>query len=95
MFSGSRMDSREKVLFTLASYNAGEGRIADCRNLAAKRGLDSDRWEDVVRIIPQMRLDSILDEECVKLGKFQGYETISYVDSILEIYDSFCAVCPA
>lgn len=95
MFSGSRMDSREKVLFTLASYNAGEGRIADCRNLAAKRGLDSDRWEDVVRIIPQMRLDSILDEECVKLGKFQGHETISYVDSILEIYDSFCAVCPA
>ena len=71
MFAGEDMDRNEKVLFTLASYNAGEGRIADCRSLAEARGLDSRRWENVVRVIPEMRLDSILDEECVKLGKFQ------------------------
>ena len=42
-----------------------------------------------------MRLDSILDEECVKLGKFQGHETISYVDNIISIYNTFCTVCPS
>ena len=95
MFKGQDLDATEKVLFTLASYNAGEGRIADCRNLAAARGLDPNRWEEVVRVIPEMRQDSILEEECVKLGKFQGHETINYIDSILDIYDSFCAICPA
>ena len=91
----SILDSKEKVLFTLAAYNAGEGRIADCRNLASARGLDSNKWEEVVQVIPEMRLDSIYKEDCVRLGKFQGHETIDYVDKILNIYSSFCAVCPA
>ncbi len=95
MFDDEDMDSKEKVLFTLASYNAGEGRIADCRALASVRGLDKNKWEEVVQVIPEMRIDSILKEECVRLGKFQGHETISYVDSILNIYSRFCAICPA
>ena len=95
MFRNEDMDSKEKVLFTLAAYNAGEGRIADCRNLASARGLDSNKWEEVVQVIPEMRLDSIYKEDCVRLGKFQGHETIDYVDKILNIYSSFCAVCPA
>lgn len=95
MFNGDDMDGKEKVLFTLASYNAGEGRIADCRNLAAARGLDKNKWEEVVQVIPEMRLDSILKEECVKLGRFQGHETIDYVDNVLNIYNAFCAACPA
>lgn len=93
MFNG--LDTREKVMFTLAAYNAGEGRIADCRNLAKVRGLDPDKWEEVIQVIPEMRLDSILKEECVRLGKFQGHETISYVKSIIDIYNTFCTVCPA
>ena len=95
MFRGQDMNEKEKVLFTLASYNAGEGRIADCRNLAEVRGLDRNKWEEVVQVIPEMRLDSIFKEDCVKLGKFQGHETINYVDSILDIYSTFCAICPA
>ena len=95
MFKSEDMDEKEKVLFTLASYNAGEGRIADCRNLASARGLDHNRWEEVVQVIPEMRLDSILKEECIKFGKFQGHETINYVDSILELYNTFCTICPA
>ena len=84
MFRGQDMNEKEKVLFTLASYNAGEGRIAVCRNLAEVRGLDRNKWEEVVQVIPEMRLDSIFKEDCVKLGKFQGHETINYVDSILD-----------
>ena len=41
-----------------------------------------------------MREDSILENENVKLGKFQGYETIAYIDSIMELYDAICRICP-
>ena len=76
MFRDESMDKYEQMIFTLAAYNAGEGRIADCRSLAESRGFDSNNWKEVVKVIPEMRTDSILDEECVKLGKFKGLETI-------------------
>ena len=31
------MSQMEMIKFTLAAYNAGEGRIADCRRFAASR----------------------------------------------------------
>ena len=79
----------------LAAYNAGEGRIIDCRNLAASRELDNSRWEEIVKVIPLMREDSILDDESVKLGKFQGHETIAYVDHVFSHYSAFCEICPS
>lgn len=89
------MDDAELVKFTLAAYNAGEGRIADCRNFAASRQADNNRWEEIVGLIPLMREDSILEEKSVKLGKFQGHETIAYVNNIMKIYDAFCTICPS
>ena len=35
------------------------------------------------------------EEESVKLGKFQGYETIAYVESIMSLYNAFCTICPS
>ena len=94
-FESSDMDAMELVKFTLAAYNAGEGRIADCRNFAEAKGADADKWEEIVNLIPLMREDSILDEESVKLGKFQGYETIAYIEGIMNLYDAFCQICPS
>ena len=88
------LEHMELVKFTLAAYNAGEGRVADCRNFAAKQEVDNNRWDEIVKIIPLMREDSILEEECVKLGKFQGYETITYVDNVMRLYEAFCQICP-
>lgn len=88
------LEHSELIRFTLAAYNAGEGRIADCMNFAAAKGVDNSRWDEVVNIIPLMREDAILEEESVKLGKFQGYETIAYVDCIMALYDAICTICP-
>ncbi len=93
LYSKYDMTPQERVKFTLAAYNAGEGRIADCRNFAASRQVDNNNWEDVVSVIPLMREDFILEEESVKLGKFNGNETIAYIDSVMSLYNAFCQIC--
>ena len=84
----------ELIKFTLAAYKAGEGRVADCRNFAESRQVDNKKWDEIVRLIPLMREDSILEEESVKLGKFQGHETIAYINSVMSLYEAFCKICP-
>ena len=68
---------------------------ADCRRFAESMEVDSGNWNEIVQIIPLMREDAILEEESVKLGKFQGYETIAYVDNIMNLYNAFCTICPS
>ena len=91
----SDMDQAEKIKFTLAAYNAGEGRIADCRSFAESQNADKNSWDAIVSLIPLMREDGILEEESVKLGKFQGHETIAYVNNIMNLYNAFCTICPS
>ena len=94
MFSKYDLTHEELIKFTLAAYNAGEGRVIDCRNLAAAKGFDNTKWEEIVKVIPMMREDSILEEESVKLGKFQGHETIDYIESVMSHYNAICQICP-
>ena len=95
MFRGSDISSEEQIKFVLAAYNAGEGRIEDCRKFAAMQNLDSTRWEEIVKAIPEMSNEVLLDRAGLKFGKFNGSETISYVDNIISIYNTFCTVCPS
>ena len=95
MFKKQDLSGDELIKFTLAAYNAGEGRVFDCRNLAAAKQYDNTVWEEVVKVIPLMREDTIIDEPSVKLGKFKGHETIDYVESVLSHYDAFCEICPS
>ncbi len=94
LYSKTEMTPEERIKFTLAAYNAGEGRVMDLRNFAESRQIDNNTWDEVVSLIPLMREDSILEEESVKLGKFRGDETIAYVDSIMSLYDAFCTILP-
>ena len=94
IFSQFELKQDELIKFTLAAYNAGEGRILDCRNLAQSKGYDNSQWDNILKVIPLMREDSILEEESVRLGKFQGHETIAYIDNVLSHYDAICKICP-
>ena len=95
MFAKSGMSKSEMIKFTLAAYNAGEGRIADCRNFAEAKGADKNSWDSVVSIIPLMREDSIMEEASVKLGKFNGKETIAYIDNVMSLYNAICEIHPS
>lgn len=81
----------------LACYNAGEGRIIDCINLANSKGIAAGAvtWEDIVNVIPEMRNEDILQNENIRLGMFQGYQTIAYIDRVTEIYNAFLAIAPS
>lgn len=92
MFRDNADSEEELMKFTLAAYNAGEGRIRDCISYAASIGAPHRTWDDIVAVIPDMREDTILESETVKLGKFKGYETINYVTSMMNLYNAFYTI---
>ena len=94
LFKSKAANDSENLKITLAAFNAGEGRITDCINLAGYRGLDSGYWDNIVSVIPQMRDSSIFEIDTVKHGMFYGMETIRYVDEVLGLYEDFKTIYP-
>jgi membrane-bound lytic murein transglycosylase MltF len=68
------MDEINKVLMTLASYNAGPGRIRQLRRETASRGLDPNRWFGNVERVVAERI---------------GRETVQYVGNIYKYYVAY------
>ena len=93
-FRDTALNNEELVKFTLAAYNAGEGRIYDCINLARSQGVNPSTWESLCAVLPQMSQDSIKFVEDVRYGKFKGRETMAYVKAVLNQYDIFNGTTP-
>jgi len=66
-YANEPMDWLDKGLFTFAAYNAGPGQIQQLRGLAAKRGLDPNKWFNNVELVAAEKL---------------GQETVTYVSNI-------------
>lgn len=92
IFLAEGMDSANIVKFTLAAYNAGEGRMEDCLNFAVSLGKNHRDWESVAAIIPLMKESTYYNSNIIKCGKFNGTETIKYVDEVLSKYDEYLLV---
>jgi membrane-bound lytic murein transglycosylase MltF len=73
-FKDDPMDSLNKGLMTLASYNAGPGRVRQLRREAARRGLDPNVWFGNVERIASERI---------------GRETVQYVGNIYKYYVAY------
>lgn len=93
-FRDTALNNEELAKFTLAAYNAGEGRIYDCVNLARSQGVNPSTWESLCAVLPQMSQDSIKFVEDVRHGKFKGRETMAYVKAVLNQYDIFNGTTP-
>ena len=63
-------------------------------NYATYAGKPHGTWADLEAVIPDMRDESILEVETVKLGMFQGFETIKYIEDIESLYEAFCTLAP-
>ena len=88
MFRRDGLDSINLVKFTLAAYNAGEGRVRDIRRYARHRGVNSSDWDSVSAIISDMSKITG-SSTIVRLGPFKGTETINYVNNIISRYESY------
>lgn len=85
----------ELAKMTLAAYNAGEGRIMDCINMAKSMNMPHSTWDEVKAVIPFMRDSSFMASDSVaRLGVFKGHETIAYVDRVMSLYKAFCTIVP-
>lgn len=91
-YRGVAANPTEQDKLMLAAYNAGGGRMTDLINYARWRGVDPGYWDNIVGLIPEFRSDSILTVDTVKLGKFQGHETIEYVKAVMARYGHYCRI---
>ena len=83
-------DPENLIKLTLAAYNCGEGRLQDCMALAQQKGLDPLVWENLAQVIPLMKEEEHYKNDVVKLGRFNGGETLKFVELILERYGQYC-----
>lgn len=82
-------DSLDLIKITLAAYNAGEGRIDDCINLAGSLKKPTTEWSALAEVIPLMNEHKHYTSSAVKLGRFRGKETLRFVDEILKRYEKY------
>jgi membrane-bound lytic murein transglycosylase MltF len=73
-YADEPMSQVDKMLFALASYNAGPARVAKLRAEAAKVGLDPNVWFENVEIVAARRI---------------GAETVTYVRNIHKYYIAY------
>lgn len=73
-FSDEELDHTEKMLFTMAGYNAGPNRINRLRRVAAARGLDPNVWFNNVELVVAAQV---------------GQEPVVYVGNIYRYYIAY------
>ena len=73
-YTDASLDEDNRLLFALASYNAGPRRVRLMREQAAAEGLDPDRWFDNVEFIA---------------ARIIGRETVEYVSNIFKYHVAF------
>lgn len=81
MFASQGIDSANVIKFSLASYNAGEGRIAGCMSVAEEKGFDPKVWDDVVKVFPY-------------ISDFSGAVTKRYVADVIDRYQRYRLIAP-
>ncbi|MEN9919701.1 MAG: hypothetical protein RL662_2137 [Bacteroidota bacterium] len=76
-------DPDERIKFVLASYNGGNGHIADARALARKYGDNPDVWDgNVVKYIELKSKPEYYNDPVVKCGYLRGMEVVNYVAQV-------------
>jgi membrane-bound lytic murein transglycosylase MltF len=73
-FDEPGIDFINRHLFAFAAYNAGPNRIARLRTVAAKQGLDPNKWFNNVELV---------------VAKEVGRETVTYVSNIFKYYIAY------
>ena len=81
---------QERMKIVLACYNGGIGHVQDARNLARKYGGNPNLWEDVSRYLTLKNDPAYAYDDVVKCGRFQGRQTLAFVNEVFSNYTSYC-----
>ena len=84
----SELPADVQVWFTLAAYNAGLGHLKDARILAAKQGLNPDRWFGHVDKA-FLLLSKPKYYKKARYGYVRGIEPVTYVKNIQALYELY------
>ncbi len=86
----AEIDLSERLLFTLAAYNAGIGHVTDARRLAKSLGLDDRRWfghvEKAIRLLARPEY-----AEKARHGYVHGEIPANYVRQIVDRFRAYSA----
>jgi membrane-bound lytic murein transglycosylase F len=82
----------QRIKFTLASYNAGQGHVLDAQRLAKKYGLNPQVWDDNVQLmVNNLSLAKYYKDPLVKSGPYHGHAD-QYANLVYQIYLSWKAI---
>lgn len=86
----SYLDSTSQWQFALATYNAGQGHVADARRLAVDHNDDPNEWENVSKAL--LRLMQRKYYQNARYGFCRGIETVRYVNEITNRSNTYEAI---
>ncbi|CDN32883.1 Soluble lytic murein transglycosylase precursor [Mucinivorans hirudinis] len=81
-------EDRMKII--LASYNGGIGHVSDARRLATKLGENNNKWDTLEKFIKLKGQPEYIEDESIRYGKFDGSETVQFVEKVMKKYDDYC-----
>ena len=87
------VSERDKMAFTIASYNCGASRIIDARNLAAYYDEPKYEWDVVSDYILLLSSEEFYNHEAVCGGQFkEPHITIAYTNKVLSVYEKYVSM---
>ena len=82
LYENADHDDRTKI--ALATYNIGQGHMYDARIISRKKGLDPDKWYNMIRILPLLKKKQYYKKAVY--GYARGDEPVTYVRKITGYY---------
>lgn len=85
----SDIPKEEIMPFLLMSYNAGYGRMLQCRKLTEALGMNPNLWNDVKRAIDLMGNPELKEMKELSIPRFNGVETVNFVNNVSVRYQHY------
>ena len=96
IFDSKIPDTKERMCFILAAYNAGPGHVLDAMKLAEKNGMDPLKWDGSVALWLTRKSDPrYYKDKVVKNGYFRGNESVAFVSQVMARFEHYKNIVPA
>jgi membrane-bound lytic murein transglycosylase F len=78
-------NEKDRLLFSLASYNIGYGHVRDAQKIVKEHGRPADSWSSLVETLPFLEMPEFYHD--TRYGYARGTEPVRFVENIMAYYD--------